>query len=135
MHWFIPRALPGLLGAGLLLGGAAPVDAQTAPSNEAAAMADFFKGTLEIDLPAGDWAAKRYLAADHTYRETGSDGDVTGTWALKDGKICTTASKALGLDRAKTYCNTGVGRKAGEAWRDEDPVTGNTVMFKLTPGR
>jgi hypothetical protein len=98
-------------------------------------MGDFFSGTLEIDVPAGTWSAKRYLAADHTYRETGTDGEVRGTWTVQDGKICTTAAKPLGVDRARTYCNTGVGRKAGEMWRDEDPVTGNAVLFKLTPGR
>ena len=135
MHWSTPRTIPGLLGAGLLLCAAAPCGAQAAPADEAAQMGDFFKGTLEIDVPAGDWSAKRYLTADHTYRETGADGEVQGTWVVQGGKICTTAARPLGADRAKTYCNIGVGKKAGEQWRDEDPVTGNVVLFKLTPGR
>jgi hypothetical protein len=135
MHWIIPRAVPGILGAGLLLCGVGPVDAQTAPPNEAATLNDFFNGTLEIDVPASDWSAKRYLAPDHTYRETGSDGPVHGTWALQDGKVCTTADRPLGDDRLKTYCTAGLGKHVGDAWRAEDPVTGNTVMFRLMPGR
>lgn len=133
MNWFIPRAVPGLLGAGLLLCGAAPYPANAA--DDAAQLAAFFTSTLEIDVPAGDWSAKRFLAPDHTYRESGDDGEVHGTWAVKDGRICTTADRSLGDTRAKTYCNTGLGKKAGDAWRDADPVTGNPVLFKLTPGR
>jgi hypothetical protein len=121
--------------ASLLAAAVAPHAAQAAPAVEAAQMADFFTGTLQIELAGGEWSARRFLAADHTYRETGSDGEVHGTWAIKDGKVCTTADQLLGVDRARTYCNTGVGRKAGEAWKDNDPVTGNAVLFKLTPGR
>ena len=105
------------------------------PAGEAAAMGDFFTGTLEIANPNGDWSARRWLAPDHTYRESGSDGEVRGTWKIENGKICTTADHRLGVDRAATYCNVGVGKKAGEGWKDEDPVTGNLVLFKLTPGR
>src|SRR5258706_8196598 len=93
MAWIIPRAVPGILGAGLLLCGVAPAVAQTAAPDEAVALGDFFEGTLEIAVPAGDWTAKRYLSPDHTYRETGSDGPVHGTWAIRDGKICTTADR------------------------------------------
>jgi hypothetical protein len=135
MPQFTRRAIPHILGAGLLLCIAAPHAAKAAPADEAAQMADFLTGVLDIDVPGGDWSAKRFFAADHTYRETGSDGQVTGTWKVQDSKICTTADRPLGLDRARTYCNSGLGRKAGEAWRDQDPVTGNTVMFKLTAGR
>jgi hypothetical protein len=103
--------------------------------DEAAAMADFFKGTLEIDNLAGQWSARRWLAPDHTYREVGSDGEVHGAWKIESGKICTTADHKLGLDRAATYCNVGVGKTTGESWKDTDPVTGNVVLFKLSPGR
>ena len=126
--------LAALIGAAALIAAAAPPAAQAAPEAPTA-LADFFTGTLEIDTPAGNWSAKRWLAADHTYRETGSDGEVRGTWSIENGKICTTAGKALGDDRAKTYCNIGVGKKAGETWRDDDPVTGNAVLFDLKPGR
>ncbi|HEY3948172.1 hypothetical protein [Phenylobacterium sp.] len=104
--------------------------------DEAATLGDFFTGTLEIDVPAGDWSAKRYLAPDHTYREVGSDGTVRGTWAVRDGKVCTTAQRPVqSEDRAATYCNAILGKHAGDMWRDADPVTGNAVLFKLTAGR
>jgi hypothetical protein len=106
-----------------------------ASSNEAALLADFLSGTWEIDVPAGEWSAKYFLAADHTYRETGSDGEVRGTWEVRDGKLCTTADHLVAPDRIKTYCNKGAGRHAGDQWTDSDPVTGNTVFFTLKAGR
>lgn len=113
-----------------LLAGAAPAAA------EDTGLRDFFTGTLEIDVPAGDWSAKRYLAPDHTYREVGSDGAVRGTWAVRDGKVCTTAQRPVeSEDRTATYCNAILGKHAGEMWQDADPVTGNTVLFKLSAGR
>jgi hypothetical protein len=124
-------AVAAILGSAVLAAG----PAAQAQADAAALMADFFKGALEIDNPNGDWHAKRYLAADHTYRETGSDGEVHGTWTVKDGKICTTADHLLGADRASTYCNTGLGKRAGESWKDADPITGNVVLFKLSAGR
>ena len=68
---------------------------------------------------------------DHTYDEVGSDGPVHGTWALQDGKICTTADRSLGDDRLTTYCNAALGKHVGDNWRDADPVTGNVVFFPL----
>ena len=109
--------------------------APTQAGEETAAMGDFFTGTLEIDNPNGPWSARRWLAPDHTYRESGSDGEVRGTWRIENGKICTTADHKLGADRAATDCNLGVGKRVGESWKDEDPVTGNLVLFKLTSGR
>ncbi|MGZ3376706.1 MAG: hypothetical protein ACXU8S_08925 [Phenylobacterium sp.] len=115
---------------------AAPAFAQAPPGDEAAALRDFFTGTLEIDVPAGPWSAKRYLAPDHTYRETGSDGPVRGTWAVRDGKVCTTAERPVqDDDRTATYCNAILGKHAGDQWKDADPVTGNAVFFTLKPGR
>ncbi len=129
------RVLPSLVGVGLLACAMAP-KAGAAEPTEAALMADLFAGALEIDVPAGDWSAKRYLAPDHTYRETGSDGSVRGTWAVHDGKVCTTAERApAGDDRTATYCNAILGKRIGDMWRDADPVTGNAVFFKLTAGR
>ena len=119
--------------AALLLTSAAR--AQPAPADEAAVMRDFVSGTWEIDVPAGDWSAKYFLAADHTFRETGSDGEVRGTWEVKDGKVCTTADHLVAPDRIKTYCNTGAGRHTGDQWTDADPVTGNAVFFTLKAGR
>lgn len=105
-------------------------------TDEAAALADFFTGALEIDVPAGDWSAKRYYAPDHTYREVGTDGTVHGTWAVRDGKVCTTADRPIaGEDRTSTYCNAILGKHAGDMWKDADPVTGNAVLFKLSAGR
>ena len=135
MNWPVPRGLSAILGAGLLLCGSAPLVAEAAAPDEAAALADFFKGVLEIDVPAAGWSTKRYLAADHTYSETGSDGPVRGTWALQGDQVCTTAYRSVGDDRLKTYCTAAVGKHAGDIWRAEDPVTGNTVMFRLSPGR
>jgi hypothetical protein len=114
---------------------AAPA-ARAATADETTALKDFFTGTLEIDVPAGGpWSAKRYLSPDHTYRETGSDGAVSGTWAMRDGKLCATPDRPLGVDRAATYCNAILGKHAGDMWRDADPVTGNAVFFRLTAGR
>jgi hypothetical protein len=113
----------------LLLGGS--------PAANDAPMADFFKGTLEIDVPAGGpWSAKSYLSPDHTFRSISTDGPSHGTWEVRDGKLCTTTDQPPpGPDRLKTYCNLGVGKKLGEMWRDTDPVTGNTVLFRLAPER
>jgi len=132
MPWFLPRVDPGLLGAALLLCGASPFETAAAAPDEAAAMGDFFKGALEIDVPAGNWTAKRYFAPDHTYRDAGSDGEVRGTWAVDGDRICTTPAKQL-ADRIARYCNLGAGKKLGEMWKDEDPVTGNIVLFQLAP--
>lgn len=107
------RIAVGALTALLLVGRAWAQGA--APADEAAAMRDFFAGTLEIDNPAGQWSAKRYFAPDHTYRETGSDGEVHGAWAIENGKICTTADRPNSDPaRLSRYCNTGVGRHEGE---------------------
>jgi hypothetical protein len=124
-------SLVAALAATALLAGAATLHA--AP--EANPMADFFVGVLEIDVPGGDWSAKRYFAPDHTYRETGTDGEVKGAWAIEGDRICTTPSKALPGDRARKYCNLGLGQRLGDSWGDQDPVTGNTVLFRLTAGR
>lgn len=121
-----------LLGSAVLAAGPA-AQAQAA---DAALMADFFKGVLEIDVPAGGpWSAKSYLSPDHTFRMVGSDGEVRGTWAVKDGKLCTTSDGDPGPDKIKTYCNVGPGKKLGESWKDADPVTGNLVLFRLVAGR
>ena len=126
--------LQALIGAALIAA-AVPPPAQAAPE-EKTALADFFAGTLEIDLLAGGWSARRWLATDHTYRETGSDGEVHGTWSIENGKICTVRDKPKDdPDRTARYCNEGVGRHVGETWNDADPVTGNVVMFALKPGR
>jgi hypothetical protein len=126
-------SIVGMAGGLLLMSAASPTAAQ--PPAEAQAMADFFSGTLEIDVMAGNWSAKRYLSPDHTYREVGGDGELRGTWKIENGKICTTATHALGDNRPATYCNLGLGKHIGESWNDSDPVTDNTVMFRLTPGR
>lgn len=131
--------MPGFRRVGLaivaLLLCAAPQTTR-ATADDAALMADFFKGTLEIDVPAGGpWSAKSYLSPDHTFRMVGSDGEVRGTWAVRDGKLCTTSDGDPGPEKLKTYCNVGVGKHLGEAWRDNDPVTGNVVLFRLVPGR
>jgi opacity protein-like surface antigen len=126
--------LMGVLAMAVLVGGAQARDAPAA--DEATTMRDLFAGTLEIDVPAGDWSAKRYFAPDHTYRETGSDGEVHGAWSIEQGKVCAKADKpALGPDRATRYCNAVLGHHAGERWTDADPVTGNTVFFTLKAGR
>jgi hypothetical protein len=57
---------------------------------------------------------------------------VRGTWTIEDGKICTSAGKSLGDERTAKYCNLGLGKHLGDAWRDSDPVTGNVVLFRLT---
>ncbi|HEX2815969.1 MAG TPA: hypothetical protein VHN39_06230 [Phenylobacterium sp.] len=106
--------------------------AQAPPANEAAAMHDFFGAALQIDLPGGEWSAKRYYAPDHTYREHGSGGEVHGVWSIENGKICAAQADPPEGSPAR-YCNVGVGKKLGETWRDTDPVTGNTVTFTLKP--
>jgi hypothetical protein len=127
------RRVCHLAATAALLGAGPPAVAQ--PADEAQSMRDFFAGTLEIDVPASNWSAKRYYAPDHTYRETGADGEVRGAWSIENGKICTTAGKALGDDRAAKYCNLGLGKHIGETWQDRDPVTDNAVLFRLTSGR
>ena len=129
----INRLLIGLLATAVVAGAAR--GAPPAPADDVAAMHDFIAGTLEIDVPAGEWSAKYFLAADHTFRETGSDGEIRGTWEVKDGKFCTTADHLVAPDRIKTYCNKGVGKHVGDQWSDADPVTGNTVFFTLKAGR
>jgi hypothetical protein len=115
---------------------AAPALADAPPGDEAVVMRDFFSGAWEVDVPAGDWSAKYFLAPDHTYRETGSDGAVRGKWVLEEGKICTTPDNGPAApDRLPRYCNKGAGKHAGEQWTDVDPVTGNTVFFTLKAGR
>ncbi|HZZ31001.1 MAG TPA: hypothetical protein VFE10_03320 [Phenylobacterium sp.] len=125
--------------AACLVAGAAltclPTPLAAQPAEEAQAMAGFFAGTLEIDVPAANWSAKRYFAPDHTYRETGADGELRGAWAIEKGKICTSPGKPLGEDRMPKYCNLGLGKHIGDSWKDSDPVTDNAVMFKLSPGR
>jgi len=126
-----PLALALLLALPLA---ASTVAAQTPPAaNDTAAMAGYFGNTLTISIP-DMYSAKRYFAPDHTYTETGDDGDVHGTWSIKDGKVCTTQSQKY-LDRLKEYCNLGVGKKAGETWADKDPLTGNRITFALVSGR
>jgi hypothetical protein len=126
------RIVIGAVAAMVLATGAGAQAA--APADEAAAMRDFFTGTLEIDLPAVAWSTKRYFAPDHTYRETGSDGDARGTWLIEDGKVCVMPEKQL-PDRAPRYCSLGPGKTVGDKWSAADPVTGNLVLFDLEAGR
>ncbi|THD77250.1 MAG: hypothetical protein E7812_14995 [Phenylobacterium sp.] len=124
------RLAAALAGAVLL----APRPAAAAPAAEAV-MQPFFGATLEIDNLEG-WHADRVLAPDHTYRQTGSDGPTSGTWAVEGGKLCTVQDKpAPPPDRAPRYCNLGPGHQLGDKWQDRDPVTGNAIFFALTPGR
>jgi hypothetical protein len=95
-------------------------------------MHDFFGAVLDIDVPNGDWSAERYYAPDHTYRETSPVGEVHGTWSVENGKICATQANPP-PGQAARYCNLGVGKKLGEQWRDEDPVTRKAVFFQLKP--
>jgi hypothetical protein len=69
----------------------APAAAQAPPSADP--MAGFYDATLSITAPY--FAAKRQFAPDHTYRDTGDDGDVEGSWAIEDGKISRPAVKEL----------------------------------------
>ena len=117
---------------GLALALPAYAQAPVGPKDEG--MGDFFKATLEIDVIASGWSEKAYLAPDHTFHAVSSDGQVHGTWEVRDGKLCTTAPPAAS-DRLQTYCNVGVGKRIGDAWRDTDPVTGNAVFFRLVAGR
>ena len=97
-------------------------------------MADFFANTLVVSVPSAPWVDKRYLSPDHTYRDEGDSGDQRGTWVIEGGKLCVTPEKPSKYG-APRYCNPGPGKKLGEFWNDEDPITGNTVVFALTPGR
>ena len=106
--------------------------AQTPSADEPAVMHDFFGAALDIDVPAAGWSAKRYYAPDHTYREMSPEGEVHGTWSVENGKICATQANPPQGQVAR-YCNLGVGKKLGEQWRDEDPMTGNAVFFQLKP--
>ena len=110
---------------------AIPARAQ-APTPKDEGMAAFFGATLEIDVPGQDWSAKRWLKPDHTYREVGTDGEMTGTWAVKDGKLCVRGARHRD-DQPPVYCNQGPGKTLGERWSDPDPVTGNLVVFDLKP--
>jgi hypothetical protein len=96
-------------------------------------MNDYFANTLTIEIP-GVWKAKRYFAADHTYWQTGDDGEVKGTWSIEDGKVCTVQVPAK-PHRLEKYCNIGIGKHAGDAWDDHDPMSGNRITFALVPGR
>jgi hypothetical protein len=126
------RRIPALLLAAAFVVCPLGAGAQT-PAGDGAAMAGYFGNTLSISIP-DMYSAKRYFAPDHTYTETGDDGDVHGTWSIKDGKVCTTQSQEY-IDRLKEYCNLGVGKKAGETWVDKDPLTGNRITFTLIAGR
>ena len=124
------RIAPLLLLSSIL---AMPPGARAAQADDSAAIAGYFGATLTIDIP-DMYSAKRYFAPDHSYTETGDDGDVHGTWSIKNGKVCTIQS-AEHLDRPREYCNLGLGRKPGETWLDKDPVTGNQITFALIAGR
>ena len=114
---------------------APPAFAQAAPAaDDAAAMRTLFANTLEIDLPAVPWSTKRYFAPDHTYRETGNDGDVRGTWLIEGDQVCVVPEKRL-ADRAPRYCSLGPGKAVGDKWSAADPVTGNLVLFNVAAGR
>jgi hypothetical protein len=128
------QPITALICAGLML--AAPAVRAAPPADDAASMADFFKGTLAVDNPVGEWSGKYFFEPNHTYKETGSDGPVTGTWSIEGDRFCTVPDKGPAApDRAARYCNLGVGRHTGEQWKDNDPVTGNMVLFSLKAGR
>jgi len=134
MRRFTACVLTALLGAAPFLCVAPAARAQTPASPaEIAQLGDVFVGTLEIDVPAGGSAVKRYFAKDHTYRDTGTEGDNTGTWRLDGDRVCTQQTDPPVL--APPYCNMGLHRKLGERWTVSDPVTTNTVIFTLAPGR
>ena len=116
-----------VLAAMIVLASTVPARAQ-APAPRDEGVSAFFGAVLEITVPGQDWSAKRRLKPDHTFRESGDDGDVTGTWEVKDGKLCTHKTGQLPV-----YCNLGPGHKVGDVWSDADPVTGNKVMFALKP--
>jgi hypothetical protein len=107
--------------------------AQTEPppaAQDETGMADFFKGSLNITLPAfKKYRVTRQFAADHTYVDLERGKPVPGTWTLENGKICTQRPAA------QRYCNTGLGKKIGDTWQDKDPYTGNEVDFALVAGR
>ena len=124
-------------GALLLASGAGnQARAQTASAaDDAAAMRAFFANTLEIDVPAGDWSAKYFLAANHTYRETGDDGDARGPGWSKTARSARPPTSGGRRPRKPRYCSLGPGKVVGDKWSAPDPVTGNTVFFTLKAGR
>lgn len=126
------RWMSSVVVAGLLIGGIAN-GASAAPEPGSDPVGAFYGATVEIDNLEG-WFALRRLNPDGSFTQTGSDGEVRGTWAVRDGKLCTTQeTPAPPPDRARTYCNLGPGHKLGDRWDDRDPVTGNPIYFTLKP--
>jgi len=97
-----------------------------------AGMDAFYAGTLQIEVPGAyaPYFAQRQFSADHSYVDLEDGKLFRGSWAIRDGKICTTRDGG-----GKTFCNLGVGHEAGEAWTDKDPYTGNEVDFTLLAAR
>ncbi len=130
MPWFIPRAIPGLLGAGLLLCGAAPYEAAAEPDP----MAAFYGNTVVISVPAVDYYARRYIDPDGTWREPAPGGGVKGVWKIDKGQVCSWQTEPAIID-PHHYCYPVVARKVGETWVTQDPQTGNEVVQTIEKGR
>ena len=128
MPWFIPRSVPGLLGAGLMFCGAAPYEASAGPPDP---MAGFYGNTLTIYVPAAGYASRRYIDADGTWRE--ADGG-RGVWKIENGQVCSWQTEPA-IHDVRHYCYPAVARKVGESWTSQDPDTGNDVIQKIEPGR
>ena len=99
------------------------------PAPADAGMDAFFIGTLQI-VAAAKYHEVRQFSADHTYVDKEGRKLFHGTWAIKDGKICTSREGVT-----VSYCNVGVGRQIGDSWADKDPYTGNEVDFTLVAER
>jgi hypothetical protein len=110
----------------------APAPAAVAPSaaQPDAGMAEYFKGTLDVTLPAfPTYHVSRQFFPDHTYADVEGRKVARGAWSVENGKICTQRPNS------ERYCNLGVGRTIGERWQDKDPYSGNEVDFALLGGR
>jgi hypothetical protein len=121
-------ALLATIGGPAMAASTTATPAAAAPAE--AGMEAFFRGTLEITLPAfSTYRLTRQFFADHTFVDAEGPMVSMGAWTVENGKICT---QRLGADK---YCNLGVGKTVGATWEDKDPYTGNEVDFALTAER
>lgn len=92
-------------------------------------MASRYGNTLVISDASGKELQRIYFNEDKTLTVKTAQGEMKGTWELKDGKLCITQTEPAPADATKaTTCNPFSGeKKVGDSWtvtgQDGAPVT------------
>ena len=87
-------------------------------------------GNTVVVTDADGSVALFFFDADNTVVASWPQGEMQGTWALKDGEVC------LDVGDGEPSCEDyPKGKKVGDTWTEVDDEDGSTLTISIEPGR